>query len=128
MAVTSIEELQKYASGMEVELPGFVEGVPFIAKLRRPSMLTLCKSGKIPNSLLTSASELFTGSNRETLKHEDGMQQMFGVLEIVCEASFVEPTYQALKDAGIELTDEQVLAVFNYSQTGIKALEPFRTK
>lgn len=126
MATTSIEELKIYSSGTEVELPSFDGEHPFVAKLRRPSMLVLCKNGKIPNSLLQSASELFSGKSNELLSSGSGMQQMFEVMDTICEASFVEPTYQQLKDSGIELTDEQLLAVFNYSQKGVQALESFR--
>ncbi len=38
MAVTTIEELRKYADGSEVELPGFTPEQPFIVRLRRPSL------------------------------------------------------------------------------------------
>ena len=39
---------------------------------------------------------------------------------------FVEPSWSELKNAGIELTDEQYMFIFNYTQEGVKALEPFR--
>ena len=126
MAVTSIETLKNYAKGEEVTLPSFSEEVPFVARLRRPSMLVLCKSGKIPNSLLKSASTLFAGDTPKALERENGMQDMLAVIDVICEASFVEPTWEELKDNGIELTDEQMMAVFSYSQQGIKALESFR--
>lgn len=126
MAVTPIDVLKKFAEGEEVELPAFSENVPFVAKLRRPSLLVLCKSGKIPNSLLKSASTLFSGDTPKMLGQENGMQDMLAIIDIICEASFVSPTWQELKDNGIELTDEQMMAVFSYSQQGIKALEQFR--
>ena len=57
--VTSIEELKKVAFGEVVELPSFVQGVPFYARLKRPSMLAMTKSGRIPNELLVEANKLF---------------------------------------------------------------------
>ena len=126
MAVTPIDVLKKFAEGEEVELPAFSENVPFVAKLRRPSMLVLCKSGKIPNQLLKSASTLFAGNTPKALERENGMQDMLAVIDVICEASFVSPTWKELKENGIELTDEQMMAVFSYSQQGIKALEQFR--
>lgn len=126
MAVTPIDVLRKFAEGEEVELPAFSENVPFVAKLRRPSMLVLCRSGKIPNQLLKSASTLFAGNTPKALERENGMQDMLAVIDVICEASFVSPTWKELKDNGIELTDEQMMAVFSYSQQGIKALEQFR--
>ncbi len=128
MSVTSIEKIKETSGGKEVELPSFDDETPFIVKLRRPSLLMLCKSGKIPNQLLASAAELFEGRAKNTLQKENGLDEMLSIMEVICEASFVEPTYNQLQENGIELTDEQMMAVFNYSQQGVRALEQFRTK
>lgn len=125
--VTSISELQEYARGSFVQLPDFSEGQPFFARLRRPSMLVLAKSGKIPNSLILTANELFNGKGMDD-KKESAMSEVLDILDILAEACFVEPSYRDIHDAGIELTDEQMMAVFNYIQRGVKALEPFRQK
>ena len=122
--VTSIATLSLYAQGQLVELPGFGEGQPFYARLRRPSIMGLTKSGKIPNALLSAATELFTG--KQDKNDPVDLAEIVGVVEVICEAAFIEPTYQQIKNIGLELTDEQLMAVFNYSQKGIKALEPFR--
>ena len=128
LKITSFEELKTYAAGEVVELPPFAEGRPFVARISRPSMMSLVKSGKIPNSLLKSANELFssgiTGAFDE--ENEEALSQMFDLMDVICEASFVEPTYQQIKDAGVTLTDEQLMFVFNYSQAGVRALESFR--
>lgn len=91
-------------------------------------MLALAKSGKIPNSLLETANELFTGSvgSKSNKKDPVTLKEIFGILDIICEACFLEPTYKEIKEAGMELTDDQLMFVFNYSQTGVKALENFR--
>lgn len=123
--VTTIEELQEYAKGQFVQLPDFSEGQPFFVRLRRPSMLALAKSGKIPNSLLLTANELFNGKGMDDTK-ESAMPEVMQIIDILAEACFVEPTYKDILNAGIELTDEQMLAVFSYVQKGVKALEPFR--
>lgn len=124
--VTSLASLSLYAQGQLVELPGFGEGQPFFARLRRPSIMGLTKSGKIPNALLSAATELFTGKQKKDDPVD--LSEIVGVVEVICEAAFVEPTYKQIQDIGLELTDEQLMAVFNYSQRGIKALEPFRSK
>ena len=54
------------------------------------------------------------------------MEDMLSVIDVICEASFVSPTYNELKENDIQLTDEQLLFIFNYSQTGVKALDSFR--
>lgn len=122
--VTSLAALSLYAQGQLVELPGFGEGQPFFARLRRPSILGLTKSGKIPNALLAAATELFTG--KQDKDDPVDLAEIVGVVEVICESAFVEPTYQQIQEIGLQLTDEQLMAVFNYSQRGVKALEPFR--
>lgn len=123
--ITSIKDLQKYAKGQIVELPPFAEGQPFIARLRRPSMLVLAKTGKIPNELLITANNLFSGKGVDNEK-EDAMKEVFSIIDTMAEACFVEPTYKQLQEIGLELTDEQMMFIFEYSQAGVKALKPFR--
>lgn len=125
MDITSLAQLTKYAEGQVVELPSFAADQPFVARIRRPSMLALAKSGKIPNSLLKTANGLFLGDNKGK-QSEEYLQDVFDVLDVICEACFIEPTWKELQEAGIELTDDQYMFIFNYSQTGVKALEPFR--
>lgn len=123
--ITSLSSLEQYAQGQVVELPSFGEGQPFVARLRRPSLMVLIKSGKIPNALLSTANSLFTGDGK-AVKDPSAISDVVGVLDVICEASFMEPTWEQLKMAGLELTDQQYMAVFNYSQQGIKALDSFR--
>ena len=127
LPITSLESLQEYARGAIVQLPPFSEDQPFVARLRRPSMMALAKSGKIPNSLLNTANSLFMGKGMDS-NNEGALKEVLSIVDILCDAAFVEPTYSQLKEAGVELTDEQYMAVFNYTQQGVKALEPFREK
>ena len=59
---------------------------------------------------------------------ENMMEQMFDVLELMAKETFVEPTYSEIKEAGVELTDEQMMFIFNYAQQGVRALESFRAE
>lgn len=128
--VTSIEELKRVSSGEIVSLPPFVEGSEFNARLKRPSMLAMAKSGRIPNELLVSANELFTNGINKTavnnISDSNLMTEMINILEMFCEDAFVEPTYNQLKENGIQLTDEQMFAVFQYAQAGVESLKSFR--
>lgn len=125
--VTSLEQLLSYQNGEVIELPPFSIGQPFIARLRRPSLLKMVKDGKIPNSLLVSANQLFSkGANGFDEKNQNMMKEMFEILDLICEASFVEPSFSKMKEAGITLTDEQYMFVFSYAQGGVKDLESFR--
>ena len=122
---TSIQDLISYSQGQIVKLPDFSEGQPFYARLRRPSMRSLMSNGKIPNSLVITANRLFNGKGMDD-RNENSMSEVLQLLEVICESAFVEPSYKELKEAGVHLTDQQYMAVFNYTQEGVKALEPFR--
>lgn len=122
---TPIQDLISYSQGQIVKLPDFSEGQPFYARLRRPSMLSLMSNGKIPNSLVITANRLFNGKGMDD-RNENSMSEVLQLLEVICESAFVEPSYKELKEAGVHLTDQQYMAVFNYTQEGVKALEPFR--
>lgn len=126
LEVTPISTLQEYANGEIVEFPPFAEGMPFYARVKRPSMMVLMKTGKIPNSLMIAANSLFSGDMENSKIDEDFYKQVLSVIEVIAEASFLEPTWRDIKAAGVELTDEQYTFLFNYTQKGVKALEPFR--
>lgn len=128
MKLTSITDLEAYAKGQVIELPAFAEGQPFVARLKRPSLMALVKSGRIPNTLLKAANQLFTSDTEELFDSDNSqaLSQMFDLMDILCDASFVEPTYTQIKEAEINLTDDQYMFIFNYCQNGVKALESFR--
>lgn len=127
MSITSASDLQAYAAGVVVRLPDFAEGQPFVARVRRPSMLVLAKSGKIPNSLLITAGELFSkGGAGLDSDNENMMSEMYDIMHIVCESALIQPSLKEIEAAGLQLSDDQMMAIFNYSQAGVKALEPFR--
>lgn len=124
--ITSISDLQSYAAGIVVRFPDFAEGQPFVARVRRPSLLVLAKQGRIPNTLLAAAGDLFNNGGTGSKADDDTLGDMYDICKIVCEACLIQPTMQEIESAGIEITDEQLMAIFNYSQVGVKALTNFR--
>lgn len=129
LPVTSLEDLKSYSKGMVVRFPDFAEGQPLVARVKRPSLLALTKSGAIPNSLLASATSLFTGDAQEDSNSDgqlDMMSKMYDVIEIIAQSALLEPTFDDIKEAGLELTDTQLMTIFNYAQQGTKALDLFR--
>lgn len=126
--VTSIYDLQRYAKGQIVRLPDFAEGQPFIARMRRPSLLIMAKSGKIPNRLLSTATNLFSGGSDKNANTDSLLSDTYDVCEAIAEAALVEPTLSDIKNSGIELSDNQLIAIFNYAQRGVEALDNFRKK
>ncbi len=125
--ITTIHELQGYVGGKIVRLPDFAEGQPLVARVKRPSLLIMAKQGKIPNTLLGAAGELFTkGGSGVDADNTRMLGDMYDVCHLIAEASLVEPSLADIESVGLELTDDQMMALFNYSQVGTKALESFR--
>ena len=124
--VTTIYDLQEYSRGQIVKLPDFAEGQPFVARMRRPSLLVMAKKGKIPNKLLATATDLFNGGNSHNANNDSILSDTYDVCEAIAEAALVEPTMEEIKNAGLELSDNQLIAIFNYAQRGIEALNNFR--
>jgi hypothetical protein len=133
LQITSIEQLKSYNVGQVVELPPFGDGQQFVARLRRPSMMALAKKGQIPNELLNAANSLFEKGPQGLMQKgkiemdNETMTKMFNIFDVICESAFVEPTFSQLKEAGIELTDDQYMFIFNYTQNGVQALDSFRS-
>lgn len=124
--VTPIEELIKYKDGIVIKLPGFVPNVPWYAQIKRPSLMSLAASGKVPNSLMTQATDLFAkGAGAMVGTNNTIIKDVYDVVMIVCEAALVKPSMNELRENGIVLTDEQLMAIFSYTQEGVKALERF---
>ena len=124
--VSKIEDLKKFAGGSEVELPGFVSDKPFNVILKRPSLLDMAQAGVIPNPLLGIAAELFREGVTKSVSNGEKFKSMAQVLQCVAEMALVEPSYQELKEAGIQLTDMQLLHIYDYVQTGVNTLKLFR--
>lgn len=118
--VTNAGDLDSLKKGEVVELSPFTDGVKFEARLKRPSLMTLCKVGEIPNYLVATAQKVFEGE-----KHGDIVK--YGeLLHCIAKAALVEPTYDEVKDY---LTDEQLTDIYNYTQrgrAGMEVLNPFR--
>lgn len=130
--VTSLDQLTKVARGEIVPLAGFYEEEPFVVRLKRPSLLSLAAQKKIPNPLLNRAYKLFYGNGvavkntgKEELKGNE-LAENGEIYRIVAKASLVEPTFEELEKAGVELTDVQLFQIWQFSQFGADALENFR--
>ncbi|MBC5786923.1 MULTISPECIES: hypothetical protein [Clostridiaceae] len=126
MAVTTMDELKHYAEGTEVELSGFAEGQPFVVKLKRPSLMLLAQNGDIPNTLMAAASELFNDGIKGL--NPNNFSRMADIFTAMAKASMVSPTYQEVEEAGLSLTDIQLLQIYNFSQTGVAPLQRFHQK
>lgn len=122
MEVTRMDALRAAAADQVVELPGFGDGKPFCARLRRLSLLSLAQAGKIPNELMSAVSELY---RRGEISAPD-LQVTGETMLFIAEQALLEPTLPQLREAGVELTDLQLTAIYLYSREGVSALRPFR--
>ena len=132
MQITSIEQLQAIKQTEIVELPSFEDGTPFVVEIKKPNMMQLMVSGKIPNTLLSVATEMFNGKTGQVMgkASEDikTLKELVGIMEILAEASLVKPAYKDIKKANVQLTENQLMAILMYSQGGVKSLEKFRNQ
>lgn len=128
MAVTSLEELKRYAEGTEVKLPDFSTGQPFTARLKRVSLMALVREGKIPNKLYSAVTKMFNQSKQENQITLDTLKENTELMEIIAKDTLLEPTYQQIEEVGLKLTEQQLLSIFNFSQAGVTELETFRAE
>lgn len=127
MSVISFEELKKLSEGEEVEIHGFASGTTITVRLGRPSLLRLASIGDIPNPLLPAANNLFaTGIAGAMTEKGQHLPNTFKVMEVIAKASLISPTYEDFEKAGLSLTDNQLIEIFQYAQVGVKSVEPFR--
>lgn len=130
MNVTSLDVLKNVRKTEVIELPNFEDGTKLIVEVKKPNMMQLIASGKIPNTLLNSAMDMFNGKAGEKMtkasKNSTDLSDLVGMMNVIAEASLVRPTYKEIKSLGVDLTDNQLMGLLMYSQGGLKSLENFR--
>lgn len=127
--VTPIQEWIEKSRPL-IDIPGFMPGETITVRVKPISMVELVKSGKIPNALLKEATQLFSDNKSgmsdqsmiEILGGESG-SKLLEIIDTVAEAALVEPSYSEVKDM---ITDDQKMAIFNFTQGEVKDLKSFR--
>lgn len=117
---TSIEDIKKIKHEEVIELPAFLDGTPFTAKLRRPSISRMAKDGRIPNVLSAAVDELMDLS---VTTPQTPLKLRIEVLEIIAAAALEDPTYE---EVGEYLDHVQLMAIWSYVIAGANSLIPFR--
>lgn len=119
-AVTTVADLKQIQEGDKVTLPPFPDGTPFVARLRRPSLIRMAQLGQIPNPLLLALDDLMeVGRDEPRSSFLDRLE----LLIVVAAASLEEPKYEEVKDY---IDPLQLLAIWAYVNSGVDALIPFR--
>ena len=123
LTATSVATLADIGKGELVELPGWTDDQPFVARLRRASLTGMIRAGRIPNPLIAAAQRLYEGGRSAS---KATFEETAKVVRMVVADALVEPKEAVLEEAGLELTEQQVQAIYEYALKGPKALEAFR--
>lgn len=131
LQITSLEQLKKVKQTQIINLGKFEDGTEFIAELKRPDLLAFMTEGKIPNTLLQEAAEVFNGKtatmDKATIENDTtALKQLGELLEFLCEETLVNPSYSEIKSIGITLPLEMKTTILTYVQAGIEGLKSFR--
>ena len=54
------------------------------------------------------------------------LSELVKMMNVIAETSLVNPCYEDFKTTGVDLSDDQLMAILMYSQGGVKSLENFR--
>ena len=122
--MTDFREAGRRYGVVECALPGWDEETDFVLKLRRPGLVSMVNAaGFIPNPLLAAVEEMFFPVGNAARLPSD---QQAKALYAIARYAMVEPTMDELTDAGLELTDEQYLAIYAFALKGASGLARFR--
>lgn len=122
-----LEHLKKQQY-VEYNLQGWGITDTFEVKLKRINLMGLMATGKVPNPLLGTVVSLFKGGKEFKTDSKESIKELNELANFFAEQALAEPTYKELKENGIELTDTQLMAIYNYALQGPIALIPYLTK
>ena len=133
MQVTSLDQLKKIKRTEVILVGAFEDGTELVAEVKKPDMMALMASGKVPNALLKPAMQVFNGKTKEITDKVgendlEALKDMVGLLDVFAKETLVNPSYKDIQDCGIDLTMEMKLNLMAYAQGGVQALESFRTE
>ena len=132
----SVDDIKKSIdSGYQVEITGFrADEDPedtFPCVLKKIDLLAWLINGKVPNELSAAVEDLFNISKakKKTVEEYNDIDQIregYKLNEWIARESMVEPKFDDLKDAGIYLSQEQLLDIYIFQMHGVNALKQFR--
>ena len=108
----------------EIELPGWGEDGPFVCRMRRPALLAMLSMGHVPNPLMKPIQALFSGDGKTI--GEVPLDEQARAMTQIARHALVEPTYDEITAAGLQLTDNQLMCIYAFAIGGAKSMEPFR--
>ena len=101
-----------------IDIPGFEPGEVFSVRVKNVGVLSMIIGGKLPNSLLLMATELFPDPNaiasvqtstEQLLDNPEALKSMSQMMRAVAKEALVEPLYDDIAEG---ITDEQIQSIF----------------
>lgn len=109
-----------------IKVPGFInEKDEFEVEVKRITPTGLISKGKLNNPLYEKAYNLFFDREVKTETLED-KKATIEYYYAIAEECLVNPTLEEIKEEGLELTDLQLVTLFQFSQGGLRGYESFR--
>ena len=115
--IISAESFMKKATRI-IDIPGFEPGEVFSVRVKNVGVLSMIIGGKLPNSLLLMATELFPDPNaiasvqtstEQLLDNPEALKSMSQMMRAVAKEALVEPLYDDIAEG---ITDEQIQSIF----------------
>ena len=93
-------------------------------RARRPGLYNMASMGFIPNPLLGAMQAMFSGSTAQINAVDPKKQGE--CLTAIARYALVEPTMAQITEAGLELTDQQLLELYQFALAGPVRYAAFR--
>lgn len=125
LKVISAREFRKKATRI-IEIDGFEPSEKIAVRIKPASLLNLLMSGKLPNNLLGTVNDLFERTEKDKPmelfeQDENKIKDIMEIIDLVCEQSLVEPTFEEIKDV---ITDTQKMQIMAEAQGNVNAAIP----
>lgn len=115
--IITAESFMKKATRV-IEIPGFEPGELFSVRVKNVGVLSMIIGGKLPNSLLVMATQLFPDTQssdslqentNKLLDDPEALKAMSQMMRAVVKEALVEPKYEDIAEG---ITDEQIQSIF----------------
>ena len=115
--IISAESFMKKATRV-IEIPGFEPGEVFAVRVKNVGVFSMIIGGKLPNTLLKMATQLFPDTNSsdslqqstdKLLDDPETLKAMSQMMRAVAKEALIEPKYEDIAEG---ITDEQIQSIF----------------
>lgn len=115
--IITAESFMKKATRV-IEIPGFEPGEVFAVRVKNVGVFSMIIGGKLPNTLLKMATQLFPDTNSsdslqqstdKLLDDPETLKAMSQMMRAVAKEALIEPKYEDIAEG---ITDEQIQSIF----------------